>query len=333
MFDLVDSSAKVAVIGAGLSGLTLADRLQSAGVSVSVFDKGRRVAGRMSTRLTRDGLAFDHGAQYFTVRDERFQKRVRDWQQAGIAALWEGKIGVLRNGTYTAKSEQSPRYVGVPGMNALCSSLAGELRILSEVTVASVSRIGGQWRLEDSSGNDLGLFDVVVVAIPAPQAAKLLESAPALKRQADATEMSGCWAAMVAFSESLDLGFAGAFVEDSPLSWIARDNSKPGRRTKPESWVLHASPEWSERNIEGPADSILPKLLDAFWKATGAQRRETTYQSAHRWRFALPSDPLEQTFLLDAEQCIAACGDWCGGPRIEGAFLSGLDLAERLLAD
>ena len=82
-----------------------------------------------------------------------------------------------------------------------------------------------------------------------------------------------CWSLMLSFDIPLSsIPFDGAFVDDSPLSWIARNSSKPGRRTEPESWVLHASPEWSRQNLETPGDVIERQLLTAFWSATAASR-------------------------------------------------------------
>src|SRR5690349_3573169 len=83
---------RVAVIGAGLAGLTLARILTEMGLSVKVFDKGRSPAGRMSTRRE-DGSGFDHGAQYFTARDEGFQRQVETWVEQGIAAEWRARFG------------------------------------------------------------------------------------------------------------------------------------------------------------------------------------------------------------------------------------------------
>ena len=52
----------VAIVGAGLSGLSCAHALQAQGVKVTVFDKSRGVSGRMSTRRG-DGWQADHGAR------------------------------------------------------------------------------------------------------------------------------------------------------------------------------------------------------------------------------------------------------------------------------
>jgi len=50
-----------------------------------------------------------------------------------------------------------------------------------------------------------------------------------------------------------------------------------------------------------------------------------------RWPHATPINPLPQPCLWDGAQRLGIAGDWCGGPRIEGAYLSGLALAEAAL--
>ena len=145
------------------------------------------------------------------------------------------------------------------------------------------------------------------------------------------TKMHACWAVMVSFDESLELPFDGAFVQESPLSWISRNDSKPGRGGDYESWVLHASPDWSDQCIDEEPDTVLSNLIEAFWRATGSKPRATSYAASHRWRYAIPPQPLESRCLFDSRLKIGACGDWCSGPRVEGAFLSGMAMAGRVL--
>ena len=66
------------IVGAGISGLLAANTLKQEAWTVTVLDKGRAVGGRMATRRVGEGT-FDHGAQFFTVRGERFANLVEGW--------------------------------------------------------------------------------------------------------------------------------------------------------------------------------------------------------------------------------------------------------------
>jgi predicted NAD/FAD-dependent oxidoreductase len=109
-----------------------------------------------------------------------------------------------------------------------------------------------------------------------------------------------------------------------------RDGSKPGRPGG-ECWVLHAGPGWSREHLEQDKSFVPAPLLDVFAQVTGVLAKPV-HTVAHRWRYALPEEPLTLPYLHDEALGIAACGDWCGGPRVEGAWLSGVALARALLA-
>jgi len=319
---------RIAVIGAGLAGLTCARTLADAGRRVTVFDKARGPAGRMSTR--REGAdAFDHGAQYFTVRDLRFEHAVTEWAAAGIAAEWKGRLVMLDRGS-TVPALPAARWVGTPGMNAIPKHLAATLDVRCPVRVDRLEPASGGWRLRGDVGAGDSEFGAVVVAVPAVQALPLLAPASGLVAQANRVYLRPCWAVMLAFEEPLDIRFDGAFVEQSPLAWIARNASKPGRPPR-ETWVLHASAAWSEAHLEAEPGRVVNDLLAAFGAATGLGRVEPTTAVAHRWRYAMVADPLGTGCFLDADLQLGVCGDWCVSARVEGAYLSGLAMAERLL--
>lgn len=318
-----------AVIGAGLSGLVCARRLAEDGLTVRVFDKARGPGGRMSTRRAGD-WRFDHGAQYFTARDSRFSRQVDSWRHQGLVAKWAGTIAVLHRGAIEVNGATTERFVGVPGMNAVSRHLAARLDVAYRTEITGLEQTEAGWNLTGVDGTDIGQFDIVVISAPAPQTARLLESAaPYMAAAAASVEMAPCWAAMVGFARPLEIGFDGAFVADSPLNWIARNASKPGRPDD-ESWVLHASPEWSQRHLELEPERAAELLLQALSDALGGPIEAAVHVDAHRWRFALPAEPLAEACLADPELRLVACGDWCGGPRIEGAYLSGLAAARRV---
>lgn len=321
----------VAVIGAGISGLTCARTLADHGFPVTIFEKSRGVGGRMATRRTDDGFQFDHGAQYFTARDNRFKRYVNSWMEDGIIKPWRGRIVVLENGEITGEKSGTDRFVAVPRMNAICKHLASDLDIQLETRICPLERNANTWRLRDDQGKSLGHFDVAVVSAPAAQTAELLDAAPKLAAHAKQCDMHGCWAVMLAFPNRLDLDFVGGFVHDSPLSWIARNSSKPNRNEDHETWVLHASAEWTHDHLDESAEYVEELLCAEFWKAVGLPPTKTNYRIAHRWRYAIPTEPLSDSCLFDAEMQVAGCGDWCAGPRVEGAFLSGAASAGRVM--
>ena len=98
-----------------------------------------------------------------------------------------------------------------------------------------------------------------------------------------------------------------------------------------EAIVLHASPEWSNTQTEASAEDVLPQMLNAFWKAIEIQPGNVRQATAHRWRFSIPRETIRERILVNQRGDLVSCGDWAGGPRVEGAFLSGMAAARRLL--
>jgi hypothetical protein len=150
-----------------------------------------------------------------------------------------------------------------------------------------------------------------------------------LSERASSVAVAGCWALLAQFSAPVDVDFDGAFVQDSALSWIARNSSKPGRDPTVETWIMHASADWSAAHLEADPETVREHLMQSFHQATGTAI-SPAYAIVHRWRYALPVEPLPEPCLFDADRMIGACGDWCAGPRVEGAFLSGAATADRL---
>ena len=332
-----EPAPRIAVIGAGVAGLSCGRTLGDHGLSVEVFDKGRGPGGRASTRRSREGYAFDHGAQYFTVRDEVLRRHLEAWQQQGVAAEWTPRVGgVDADEVDLDSSNTTKRYVGVPGNDAICDHLATDLEPRYETEVVElVGDDDGGWRLRFDGSEESAPFDAVVITAPAPQAAALLKSeAPELAAEVASVEFRPTWALMVAFDAPLSIDADALFINDGPLGWIARDTSKPGRRGV-DNWVAHATPQWSEEHLDHSAAEVRQLMMDALSSIAGrfgASLPEPEFVRAHRWRFARAAPPLERGVLAAPEGAgLYVCGDWLAGSRIEGAFMSGIATAGRIL--
>jgi predicted NAD/FAD-dependent oxidoreductase len=320
-----------AVVGAGIAGLACARALSEAGAAVTVFEREQFPGGRAATLI--DGAGpYDHGAQYFTAADPRFAAELARWQSAGIVQRWEGRIVAFDGGVVEDKSDSAERFVAVPGMRRLGIHLAQGIDVRHASAIASLRRAAGGWRLVgDGTGSEgSGPFETVLVALPSPAAATLLAGLTTQAEAAAAVDWDPCWAVTMALAQRSGAGFDGAFVNDDPiLGWVALDSSKPRRGQVDgvaERWVLHARPQWSRRFADLPQDEVTHWLIRSF--AARLRRNLIPLQaSAVHWSHALPVNPLPQLCLWDAAQRLGMAGDWCGGPRIEGAYRSGLALA------
>jgi photolyase PhrII len=321
---------RVAVIGAGLSGLVAARTLLDHGHRVRIFEKARGVGGRLATR--RSGrYAFDHGAQYFTARDGRFTRWVGSWREAGVAKRWDARIAVLHHGQVRRETRRHDRYVGVPGMSALAGHLAGDLNIRLNTRVQRVRSAAKAKTLFDEKDRSLGDFDALVVTAPPAQSVHLLAHVTPLVRRLTSVNMFPCWAVILAFAEAPSLPFDGAFVKGADIAWAACNSSKPGRGTD-HCWVIHATPDWSRKNLALAPEDVVSRLTASFAGAAGVALPETVFARAHRWRYAQAQQPLADGCIWDPPSMTGVCGDWCCGSRIEGAFLSGAAIAGRILS-
>jgi predicted NAD/FAD-dependent oxidoreductase len=329
---------RIAIVGAGIAGLAAARTLADRGHTVRVFERSRIAGGRVATRVIEaielprglsGEVAFDHGAQYFTVRDQRFSELAAEWERDRVIAKWTGRI-VSFDGegwedvspSVTAigeKAEATSRYVGTPGMSAIANALANGLDIEFGTKIESLDHL-------------LADFDRVIVAVPADEARVLVGSRPAVAARIGAVSMQPNWTVMAAFEERVAARFDAAFVNGSALGWIARNTSKPKRNWKIDCWVLQATTAWSQAHADDRPDDVGAFLMEAFDDLIPAGLPKAFFATVHRWRYATADPPLAVGAIHDAGSRITLCGDWCKGSRIEDAYLSGRDAADGLTA-
>ena len=324
---------RIAVVGAGLAGLVAARRLNNS-AEVTVFEKSRGVGGRMATRYA-EGFEFDHGTQFFTARTSEFQSFLAPLINAGIVVDWPATFAELRGSTVYATRQWGstyPHFVGTPGMNAVGKFLARGLEIRLETTVSQVERAADRWQLLGIAGEDLGGFDWLVLAAPAPQTAVLGGCVPGLVAACDKASMRACFAVLLGFDKALDLGWQAALVRDADISWISVNSSKPGR-TGSTTLVVHSTNAWADGHLEEDTEHLQHHLVAELGSVLGRDASTARYSKLHRWRYANLDRTGGPEYFLDRDLGLAACGDWFIRGRVEAAFKSAFGLSGEIQAE
>lgn len=320
-----DRTPRIAIIGAGMAGISCAQALKQAGLSPTLFEKSRGVGGRLSTRRNEAGESYDHGAQYITSRTPAFTQWLDARRGDDSAAAWEPQLDDA------SKQGHHPWIVGKPTMNALLKPPSGQLDVRTRMAIKALQREGDHWRLLTDDGPLAEPFDVVISTIPCPQARALLAVEPALRSQLDGVTMAPCWALMIRFSQPLRVDFDARRFEHGAIGWLARQASRPGHTGGSNAWVVHAGADWSSAHLElEPADAAALLQLDLA-RVIGEALPDVEFAQAHRWRYALTTQPLGKACLANADTSLFVAGDWCLGARVESAYESGVAAAQAVV--
>lgn len=333
---------KVAIIGAGMSGLSAARHL-APHCDVKIFDKSRGIGGRMSTRYVNSGqhnFEFDHGAQYFTARDKGFQAVLKTAVAAGAAGPWAAKALYSKDG-HLISDTGGDRFVGTPRMNSLPKFLSEGLDISLGRRVAKLSRdtaskSGDLWTLGFDDAEDESGFSAIILTVPPVQARALLPEPFLHASTVAAAKMQACFALMIGLQKETTLKTKWGSLRGgpSPLAWSALNSSKPGRQSEAPCLVIHADGAWSETHQNADKDWVQSEMLNAGSQVWETDLSRAPHIALHRWLYAAPETMLDvpEGSLFDAALNIAVCGDWCAGGRVEGAWLSGQSAARHVMA-
>jgi hypothetical protein len=320
-----EPSVDVLIIGAGVSGLIAARAIKSAGCNVLLLDKGRGLGGRLASR--RIGAAtFDHGAQFITTRDARFEEILKHGAKAGMMTEWcQG---------FSAVADGHTRWRGQPAMTAVAKFLAQGLETRMEKQVVALRRAGDRYSVETSTGEFYSAAAVLLTP-PVPQSLVLLAAGeialdPAMRTRLEGIQYERCLAVMAVLKgPSLIPPPGGLVPARGPVSWIA-DNQLKGISVEP-AVTIHANHEFSLAHWDEDRMESGRLLLDATQPWLGT---EVLNYQVHGWRYSKPLQvDAHPCALLQASPPLVMAGDAFAGPRVEGAALSGMAAAETLLAN
>ncbi|MER2491992.1 NAD(P)/FAD-dependent oxidoreductase [Catenovulum sediminis] len=323
---------KVLVVGAGMAGAACAYTLTQAGCSVSVMEKNKHVGGRMaSTQMAWSN--FDLGAQYFTARDPVFIRQVTRWLKDSVVAAWDIQPHLIDKLGIHPSPDNTKRYFGTPLAQSPIESLLADCNVHLQQNIESLHKRSQGWFAQLSQHNQSGPYDYVVLAIPAPDVVSLLPQNIDLKVfpkfDAYATQV-----VVLSLQKAIRTEVEWSFVKDRAIDWLGQVNAKYNRNSQQQAWLMHFTPEATDMYRYND-DACFIRLAQLQLEQIFSQREPC--QVVDSFSYLYPNARIKllgykEQYWLDAQQNLAACGDgFCGG-RVEGAFVSGLALARKLLS-
>ncbi len=319
-----ETTCEVLIVGGGLAGLMAARTLLHGGHKVILLDKGRGVGGRLATRRVGNGVA-DHGAQFFTMRDPEFKTLVDGWVKHDIAYVWS--MGWSDGSLADTPRDGHPRYAVSGGMNALAKLLSQGLDCRLDTQVTALRKGNDEWVVETSTGSSYRAHAVLMTA-PVPQTLALLRAGSVVLPEDAASALEAitydpCLCGLFRIDGDVYLPEPGALQRPyAEIAWIA-DNHRKGISPNARILTLHASPSYSRAHYDDSDEMLVNRFraeLASFMK-TDAHILEAEIK---RWRYSQPSALYPERCLVIREQNLVFAGDAFGGPRIEGAALSGI---------
>ncbi|MGB5760356.1 MAG: FAD-dependent oxidoreductase, partial [Acidimicrobiales bacterium] len=284
--------------------------------------------GRLATRRI-GGATLDHGAQFFTVRSEAFGRAVEGWLAEGVVEEWCRGFG---------EGDGYPRYRVAGGMNRLAKRLAEGVPVVTRCRANAIIPGPDRWAVAyEAAAREPDEADSIIATPPVPQTLELLE-AGATVLGGDTAEWLATMtyhkviAVLTVLDRSPQLPFPGALQRpDHPVFSFVADNQAKGISEVP-AVTFHLSHDLSARLWERDDDAILAAIADEL--ATTLGPAKVIEMQIQRWRYAGPTRPDREASVLAATRpgALVLAGDGFGGSKLEGAFLSGLSAAERILA-
>ena len=298
---------KIAVIGAGLSGCNIYNKLIKEH-DITIFEKSRGVGGRLSTKYVDDKF-IDHGTSSFETN--------------GIS--FENFSNKLVSENILKKSDEI--YTPTNGINKVCSILINKKDLITNQRIVEIKELDGKFFLLSEKGDTFKEFDKVILTIPAPQ---ILEIKTTLSKNILTKLKKVTYdsvATLICYSNNI-LNLEHPKLLESDFFSKIINNSHKYEYKRFSSYVFHTNKEFSNKVKDLKKEEIADLIYKKIEKLIGVNVYNECYTIPHLWKYAKVNKYLDEQFLY--ENNIGICGDYFDGNNLEATYLSSTKLCEKI---
>jgi renalase len=340
------SPKRLAILGAGYTGVSAAYALRTYGSDIVLFEKSRGVGGRAATRR-QNGVCYDHGANYIKAYNSEVDTLIRDtFASSELVTIKEGVWTFDHQGTIQPSDEQeAAKWTYRDGITHLAKALykASGATLHTERRLTAIQRTPEGWQVQDETGQPESGFDALLLTAPAPQTLALLESSvwessaksdliTALRR----VSYRSIFSFILHYPFPVSRPYYALVNPDRrhPIGWLSFEACKAGHVPPHESvLVVQMSPDWTAAHYDTPAEQNQAAVAALVAELLQEERlAQPDWGDSQRWRYALPNEGIDTTALQRAETDGLFCaGDWVAGQgRVHLAIQQGLAIAPKI---
>ncbi|MBZ0266095.1 FAD-dependent oxidoreductase [bacterium] len=328
---MAEAEYNTIIVGAGIAGVMAAKILTEKDHSVLILERDAVIGGRMGT-LHFAGGVFDHGAQFFTVKDPRFSGIVDQLIKEGIVIDWF-RSQLIKGGT--THKDGHPRYCGVNGMSSIVSRLATSLNVKTASEVKAIEASQGNWKVHLTSGESYTAKNVILTCTIPENLSLLGNSELPVDEEQHASLLEVTYQPGIAVIATLDkpsaltewgaLRIAGTFID------FVSDNHRKGISKDKPALTIQAMPKFSQWYWDTDDEDIINMLIDNIQSLIVSHVEDA---QVYRWRYSKPQNTHPDPFLtLAGYNGLFMAGDAFRHHRVEGAVLSGINVADHILKE
>ena len=320
---------KIAIIGSGITGCTLAVNLKE--YDITIFDKSRGVGGRLATRRA-NNFVFDHGAPFFQIKTKDFYNFLKPAIKNNYINSWKARFVDINDKNLYSKFNwkySDKLFIGTPNMNMVGKFFCKNFKLKLSSKIVNIFKLENLWYLEDDTKKKYGPFEWLYLTVPAAQAALICKFSSSLRNKLKKIKMGSCYSLMLGFNKKIDLGFDFAFVKNKLIKSISVNSAKPERDEKNITCMVILTNMNIKEEKTLLKKMFIKKLIKECSNITNLNLSDNDNQALHYWRYSQIINPPLYDSIVNYDLKLAICGDWMVGPYAESGFLSALDAIKK----
>ncbi len=336
-------SKSVAIIGGGVTGLSVTFKLRDRNIKTTVFEKSDTIGGRTATNK-KNNCIYDYGANYFKTKKNDIKKIIKGLGLDGLVKIKKPIWTYNFKGQITKGKERDiNRLTYKKGIQELAFRLynKSDTKLYTSTTVKKIDK-KNKWIVCTEEKNYK--FDFILLT---PQPPKIYELIKNTKKKDKLYYHLRDSLKNIRYNHIMTFIFHYPFRQQRPyyalintdkkhsIGWISREESKQGHIPDGESiLIIQMSSRWSKLNLNTSINKLKNQVTEKIVNLINNKKlKKPDWTDSKFWKNALPkNNKIDKQILREIEKDnLFFAGDTTiNKGRVHNSLSSGINAAEKI---